>query len=381
MAGAAHRTFVFLHKGGSAIRGSERCAIETIAGLIERDVRVVLVASHPELLVERLPAPPTKVIPFDYPELMFDQGLRLPLGRYFREKRRLLGLLAPYAPALLVTSGGLPCQLGLPLARRLGVPIVCQLHHPAPRRFLYLWLVRWVDRLITPSRHTHDSVLSKCGRESTVVHLGADVAHTYRVVPRDPSWRARLGIAPDTLVVMQVGALVLHKRLDLLVRAVALLRGRGCAVQGVIIGEGPERGRIERLIASLCPGSVTLLGRVPEVAPYLQHVADVHALISSEEGFGISVIEAAGCGLPNVVATPGALEEVVADGVDGFHVPGGDAEVLAERLERLYRDPERRRAMGRAAAKRANEDYSIAGYRERMIGELFATLPEGRAQH
>ena len=239
--------------------------------------------------------------------------------------------------------------------------------------------MRWVDRILTSSHHTHDVVLRRGGLESTIVHLGADVEHTYRMVPRDPAWRERLGIAPDTMVVAQLGALVPHKGLDVLIGATALLRAKGCAVHALIIGDGPERARIEKLAAELSPDAVTFLGRVADVAPYFQHVADVHALPSEEEGFGIAVIEAAGCGLPNVVSVPGALEEIVQDRIDGLYVRGGDPAQFADALESLYRDPEHRRALGRAAARRAREEFSFSAYRARMVGQVYGML-EGRGR-
>ncbi|HEU5220300.1 MAG TPA: glycosyltransferase family 4 protein [Gemmatimonadales bacterium] len=380
MSEIAEPAVLVMHKGGKTLRGSERCTIENIAGLQERGVRVILAANNPDVIVGNLAVAPALVIPVEYPEIMFDEGLRLPVHRYLAQLRKLHRAAVSWHPSLVVAGGGLPCQLGLPLARWLRAPIVCQFHHAAARRFLYFWLLPWVDRFITPSRHTHDILLARVRRESTVVPLGTDTEGTFRVLPRDPAWRARLGIAADTMVVAQVGALVPHKGADTLIRAVASLRARGLAAHGLIIGDGPARGGVEQLIAEVAPQAVTLLGRVSEVAPYLQHVADVHVLPSAEEGFGLAVIEAAGCGLPNVVAVPGALGEIVRDGVDGVHIPARNVERLAGALEGLYQDPERRRAMGRAAAARALEEFSVGAYRTRMAEELIATIdaPERR---
>jgi glycosyltransferase involved in cell wall biosynthesis len=88
--------------------------------------------------------------------------------------------------------------------------------------------------------------------------------------------------------------------------------------------------------------------------------ADVFVLPTLIEGMPLVVLEAMACGLP-VIVTANGPGDIVRDGIDGFIVPECDDEAIAQRLEQLYRDPERRLAMGLSAAERATQ-FSWAAY-------------------
>ncbi|HTP25351.1 MAG TPA: glycosyltransferase, partial [Anaeromyxobacteraceae bacterium] len=86
-------------------------------------------------------------------------------------------------------------------------------------------------------------------------------------------------------------------------------------------------------------------------AHVLQEMAwsDVFALIGWDEPFGVVFSEAAACSLPILLASDCGFNDVFRDGVHGFSTPPRDPAAAAERLEALLADPDRRRAMGRAA--------------------------------
>jgi alpha-maltose-1-phosphate synthase len=136
--------------------------------------------------------------------------------------------------------------------------------------------------------------------------------------------------------------------------------------------------------AGLAPGSLILAGGVvgagSGLAPYrnlFRHVphvpygdvhrlyqdADVFVFPSLHEGSAFANLEAMASGIP-VITTPNA-GSMVRDGVDGFIVPIRDAGAIAEKLDLLRRDPERRRAMGAAARARA-EEFSWARHRREL---------------
>ena len=103
---------------------------------------------------------------------------------------------------------------------------------------------------------------------------------------------------------------------------------------------------------------MTFLGLRRDV-PRLLAGGDVFALSSVHEGVPISVIEAMTAGLPVVATDVGALRDQVTEGVDGFLVPSGDAEGLAERLARLADDPALRAELGRRAQERARAEFTV----------------------
>jgi glycosyltransferase involved in cell wall biosynthesis len=91
-------------------------------------------------------------------------------------------------------------------------------------------------------------------------------------------------------------------------------------------------------------------------------------LASVEEGCSYAPLEAMASGLPVVVTTNTGSNEMVVDGETGFVVPIRSPERIAEALERLSQDPERRRAMGAAAAVQMRKINNWERYAKRLCG-------------
>lgn len=145
--------------------------------------------------------------------------------------------------------------------------------------------------------------------------------------------------------VLFVGRLAPMKGVDTLIRAMA-----GLDAPLTIVGDGPERDRLESLAENL-GADVTFVGRVPpeKVDDYYRE-AGVFCLPSTgEEGLPNAVLEAMSWGLPPVTTDSGGLPSLVGDGDRGLVVPRGDSEALRDRLTTLLADPDRRAALGRNA--------------------------------
>jgi glycosyltransferase involved in cell wall biosynthesis len=119
----------------------------------------------------------------------------------------------------------------------------------------------------------------------------------------------------------------------------------------LIAGKGDDEPRLRQRTSRLGLGdAVSFLGFVSEEEKRtLFRRSWVHLLTSPKEGWGITVLEAAACGTPTVASDAPGLRDSVRDGVTGLLVPHGDVDRLTAALEGLLEDPERRRAMGRAA--------------------------------
>ena len=98
--------------------------------------------------------------------------------------------------------------------------------------------------------------------------------------------------------------------------------------------------------------------------------ASVLVLPSVEDGFGLVIGQAMACGVPVIATTNTGGPDLITDGVDGFIVPVRDAGAIRERLEHLYRNPDIRVAMGRAALDKVR---SLNGWAEyaRQVRELY----------
>lgn len=370
------QTIVVMHFGGTTLRGTEVCATYTIDALHEAGYRVVLIANNPAVITARLKQPPERVLQSTFPEIMLDGKLSFPLWQWVKKIIQLKRFLSVEKAALLLSSGGLPCQMGVPISKLLGIPIAVHLHHPASKRYFYFWMIPFAKLIITPSQHTRDVINKKCHLTAEIVYNGIDVEGAFFPVQRNNNLRSSLGISDDAIVIASVGALVPHKRVDLFLRALALAGKRSQhPLHALVIGAGPERPQLEQLANTLAISSaVTFLERVPEIPPYLQQVADIHILASSEEGFGLSVVEAAACELPNIVSACGALVEVVQDGVDGIHVQNAEPEAFAEAILHLSENPDLRKQMGKVGREQAVAKFSVAAYKHNMLQQIHNLL-------
>src|SRR5262249_8825992 len=142
------------------------------------------------------------------------------------------------------------------------------------------------------------------------------------------------------------------KRVDLVVRAFAEVRRRVAEAVLILVGDGPERARVEALVRELGLGDgVCLLGEQRTVADGLRH-ADLFLLPSELESFGLAGLEAQSAGVSVVASRTGGLTEVIADGETGLLCPVGDVSAMADAACALLLDEPRRRAMGEAARAR-----------------------------
>lgn len=163
------------------------------------------------------------------------------------------------------------------------------------------------------------------------------------------AWNALLSAnraAPDPsrFTILCVCRFYPRKRVGLLLRAAAQLRGSIPGLRVRIAGDGPERTRLRALARELrLAGTVQWLGNVSQPALAGEYSrADIFCLPSVQEGFGIVFLEAMAAAKPIVAACAAAVPEVVRHGV---LVEPDNAEALAEGMARLHGNPDLRRAL------------------------------------
>jgi glycosyltransferase involved in cell wall biosynthesis len=127
----------------------------------------------------------------------------------------------------------------------------------------------------------------------------------------------------------------------------------------VLVGDGPERARIERLAAELGVADRLLITGWREDAARWLAAFDVFALPSLYEGLPLAVLEAMRAGLPVVATDVGSVAEAVVPEETGLLVQPGDARAFAGALRRLLDDPELLSRMGRRGRERALERFTI----------------------
>jgi glycosyltransferase involved in cell wall biosynthesis len=179
---------------------------------------------------------------------------------------------------------------------------------------------------------------------------------TERFRPASPeqrdALRRRLALSSAGFLITYTGRLLRGKGLEALVDAFATLAAADPRAHLVLVGSGAGqtlsvedelRARVER--QELTP-RVTFSGRVDNVEEWLR-ASDVFAFPSVFEALGISLVEAAACGLPCVASRTGGIVDVVEDGVSGLLVDPGHTENLAAALRALAADAMLREKMGK----------------------------------
>ena len=142
----------------------------------------------------------------------------------------------------------------------------------------------------------------------------------------------------------------------------------------LMVGDGPERGRVEQHCrdTDAC-NSITFIGSLPLIEEVLVG-ADLFFLPSETESFGLAALEALSCKVPVIATNVGGLPEVVIHGENGFLHEVGDVEGMAASALKLLTDEPMRKAFGEAGRRRAVEVYGqepiVARYRsiyERVV--------------
>jgi glycosyltransferase involved in cell wall biosynthesis len=194
-----------------------------------------------------------------------------------------------------------------------------------------------------------------------------------RPLPDIARLRKDLGIADGEHVVGLVSSLVAHEGIGTLLEAVKILGDQGIRTRALIVGDGPERGALQRQAAALGLDAI-FTGRVPMARVREYHaVLDVFVVPRTRDRVcqlvtPLKPVEAMASGLPVVVSSVRALGEIVKDKVTGMQVPPQDAAALADCLQELLASPQFRKMLGDNARAWVARDrtwaHNAARYRD-----------------
>lgn len=230
------------------------------------------------------------------------------------------------------------------------------------------------DRVVAVSQGVAGELESVYGLrrdQLAVVHTPVELAEIPKLATADiPDW-------PAGDVVVSVGRLTKQKNHQLLLHALARLAEPPAAV---IVGDGPERAHLEALAQELGLGCVVFVGATDNPYPYIAS-ANLFALPSRFEGFGIVLVEALALGRP-IVATDCSFgpAEILCGGEYGVLVPVDDADALAAAISGLLTDPERLRTFAERGPARAAELAANTTVRELEREIENAALPPTNRQ-
>jgi glycosyltransferase involved in cell wall biosynthesis len=229
----------------------------------------------------------------------------------------------------------------------------------------YAWLERCLyrrlDGIVAEDVGTYEA-LRRRGWPVRLVHTGVD---TLRFRP-DPALRherrAALGIPDDADMLLMAAAINRQKGIHLGVEAFARLAATRPRLHLVVVGDGPERPRLERLARGGAPGvRVRFVGAVPEAAMPGYHAAADVLLYPTRRAEGVprAILEAMASGVPVVAADRGGVRTAVADGRTGVLVRRLSTERLAAAVAPLIDDAGRRRALAARAIELARAQFDL----------------------
>ena len=168
--------------------------------------------------------------------------------------------------------------------------------------------------------------------------------------------------------------LVPVKNLDTLIKVFSELveQHQDKALKLWIVGDGPEKERLESLVEELTiQDQVVFWGFQEDVVPFLEQ-ANAFILPSFSEGFSISLVEAMLCGLPCIVTNQGGPSEIVDHGKTGFLINIKDSDDLKEMMEEVLKMSEEDRDLMGKRAQEAGGIYSLENYVKRLM-EVYNT--------
>lgn len=248
---------------------------------------------------------------------------------------------------------------------------------------LQAWLeakhARRADLVITISRYCAERLKDLYGvKNSVVVPELIDLEawrNLFRANPATPD--------PNKFTVLSVCRFYRRKRLDVLLRAAALLRETIPNLAIRIVGNGPEYQTLQQICVELnLQPVVHWLGDVTAAKLAEEYNrANVFCLPSVQEGFGIVFLEAMAAARPIVAARAAAVPEVVRDGI---LTEPEDPASLANAIVRLYRDPQLCHSLGTAGLRNV-EQFEMHRIAPQFLSEVSKVLPaseclEGLAQ-
>lgn len=253
-----------------------------------------------------------------------------------------------------------------PWARELGIPLVLSVHGGLNRKAIYRRIAKptfaLIDGFIGTSEAVRRDLLSMGIEPSrvTVISSGVD---TDLFTPPAPGARREarrcLGIGEDDKVVISVGRLHPMKGYSELIAAAARLRLQS-SLKFLIVGDGPEREALQRQSVDL-PAVRFIRGVHHEEVPRYLYAADIFVLPSIDlpgttETTPTALLEAMACGLPVVCTDSGGMPDIVGNGKNGYVVPQGEPDALADAISALITDENSRRNFG---------DHNVALARKR----------------
>jgi glycosyltransferase involved in cell wall biosynthesis len=287
----------------------------------------------------------------------------------------------PYAvraAANVKGTEGSPCE-GQP------IPVMTHVRLQMKPGMIRKYDLTQADRIVVPSEALAEEFAEFPDRKQwlDVAPNAVNLKEFQRARTREEA-RLLLGIPEDCLLLAVIGQIGPRKAGDVILEAFANIAARAPRARLAFVGD-PHRGQeafAEQLKARArtepLGGRVQFFAFSDNVHPYYE-AADINLLVSRQEGFGRTIIEAAAVGIPSIGSRVGGIAEIIVDGETGRLVTPDDPDALAEAMLELIENQGLRDAMADAAFRRAASKYSNSAHAERIMDLYDLTLEKKAA--
>lgn len=282
-------------------------------------------------------------------------------------------------------NGAITCGFAALLA---GAKRVSHVRNVYPNRPLWKdWIIlRTIQAFLFVSKQARDfSPIPGAKGKARVIYDAVTIPVSDPDPQSDADLRRELGIAPDAPVVGMVARVNPQKDYPTLARAASLVLQQRPDARFLIVGDKElvdvnrdHHAEIISLLQQLgIANSFVFAGHRADVNPLIR-LMDFCVLSTHREGFPLSILETMAQRKPVIATEVGGIPEIIRPGENGYLVPHGDAEALAQRILSLLNDPELTQHMGQNAAALVQRDYSPSHFAQQIIAVYRSMVPSAK---
>ena len=276
----------------------------------------------------------------------------------FLRRHKYIDELISWRPDIIHTqSEGAVAEMSRRISKKTGAPVVMTMHSDYPQFFfgahydswyshlfikpLLMWAYRGVNTMITPSEKAKKLLLEYRPDKDVRVIANGIKLDCFRKSPTEKErleTLSSLGFKENDTILVTVSRLSKEKKIDELIRFFPGLLKHRPDLKLLIVGNGPDRARLEKLvIKEKIEKNTRFAGRIEHDELYRYYKsAKVFVCASDYETQGLTYIESMACGIPSVCRDDAALNGIITDGLDGFLYKTEDE--FAEKVLRLLDD-------------------------------------------
>lgn len=303
--------------------------------------------------------------------------------RIVRCYRILLSFLMRGGFDIIHTHGYFADILGIPLSKICRIPHMSTCHgfiQNDTKLKLYNWLdaslLKYSNKIISVADGIKDRLMISGVKEDNIVTIKNAVTFPKLTVEeikqKRISVRQRYNINREEVFIGYIGRLSEEKGIRYLLKAGSILRRQALSIKIVLIGEGPERERLEELSCKEGLTQQVIFAGFQKDAVSLLPALDIFVLPSLTEGTPMAILEAMSYGLPIVASRVGDLPKIISHEEDGILIDPGDSQGIGEGILQIVKDKDLKNNISVNAKRKIVTDYDIKSWCKKIENQYIS---------